>query len=83
MSILSDMERELARFRAVRAAKRSLGFPEPVPVFLVGNWGAYVADMTRRFGRDVSLGSFLGVRVEPHGPPGFMLEWRVRGGSPT
>lgn len=73
------MAAQLLREQMARSAKRSLGFPEPVPVFVIGNWPAYVADMARRYGRDCDLMTFQGHRVERGGNcGGFWLEWRAR-----
>lgn len=76
MTILCDMAQALAQARRERARKRSLGFPEPRPVFVVGNRDAFAAAMVRRYGPGADLSTFLDVPVE-HGLPGVRVVWRT------
>lgn len=80
MSITEDMTKALAEARRERAAKKSLGFPEARPVFVV-NAHAYMADVVRRT-RDEKISlltrtEFYGVPVEFGPTAGWVLEWRA------
>jgi len=84
--ILDDIRHEIGKALAARARKRSLGFPEPTLVVLVGNWPAYVAgraaecvpydDAEERWAA-ADLNTFEGFKVEYAPYYGVGVEWRA------
>jgi hypothetical protein len=79
MSILADIRRELFKARQKRGRKRSLSFPEPRPVILVGNWHAYAADRVHEAGERLAwadLSTFEGCDVKPGPFAGIAIEWQ-------
>lgn len=79
MSILSDIRSEVFKARRERARKRSLGFPEPRLVILVGNWDAYIAARGHEAPEDwqtIDLKTFEGCSVERAPYYGVGVEWR-------
>jgi len=78
--ILDDIRRNIAALRAERAGKRSLGFPEPRLVVLVGNRAAYAAARMHDAERVLSaeeLATFEGCDVELGGCIGVEAVWRA------
>jgi len=80
MTILSDIRREVHKARRERARKRSLGFPEPRLVILVGNWDAYTAERAHEASPEswamLDLTTFEGCKVERGPFSGVGVAWR-------